>query len=118
MVNEEDENKFKENQFAEYVEKKLKEILPELSKDLIPEKNANLFYQISLDNNLNPMINTGNPKKGHFAFQTDLCIFLKKDNNIRIPKVVIEFKNNPTTHDVITYSNKARRHKRVYPYLR
>ncbi|MGB5099609.1 MAG: hypothetical protein WBN94_03300 [Methanothrix sp.] len=36
----------------------------------------------------------------------------------RIPKVVIEFKNALSTHDVITYSNKARRHKQVYPYLR
>ncbi len=118
MANEEDENKFKESQFAEYVEKKLKEILPELRKDLIPKKDANLFYQISLDNNLKQMINEGDPKKGHFAFETDLCIFHKNDQNLKIPKIVIEFKNNPTTHDIITYSNKAQRHKRVYPYLR
>jgi hypothetical protein len=118
MVNEEDKNKFKESQFAEYVERKLKEILPELSRDLIPEKNANLLYQISLDNNLNPMIKATDPKRGHFAFQTDLCIFLKKDRDIKIPKVVIELKNNPTTHDIITYSSKARKHKSVYPYVR
>lgn len=132
MVDEEDENKFNESQFAEYVERKLKEILPELSRDLIPEKNANLFYQISLDNNLDlminyqispdnnltPMIKANDPKRGNFAFQTDLCIFLKKDCDLKIPKVVIEFKNNPTTHDIITYSNKARKHKSVYPFLR
>ena len=35
-----------------------------------------------------------------------------------LPKVVFEFKSNITTHDVITYSNKARRHKQIYPYLR
>ena len=37
---------------------------------------------------------------------------------MRVPKIVFEFKKNPTSHDVITYSNKARRHKRIYPYLR
>jgi len=37
---------------------------------------------------------------------------------VSLPKVVFEFKSNITTHDVITYSNKARRHKQIYPYLR
>jgi hypothetical protein len=31
---------------------------------------------------------------------------------------VLEFKSSVTTHDVLTYSTKARRHKQVYPYLR
>jgi hypothetical protein len=31
---------------------------------------------------------------------------------------VLEFKGATTTHDVITYSAKARKHKQVYPYLR
>jgi hypothetical protein len=30
----------------------------------------------------------------------------------------LEFKTNISTHDVITYSAKARKHKQVYPYLR
>lgn len=93
-----------------------------MPKECILQKNANLFYQIILDNNLKPMINFDEkPKRGHSAFQTDLCIFLQKYNGKEIkniPKVVIEFKNALSTHDVITYSNKARRHKQVYPYLR
>lgn len=32
--------------------------------------------------------------------------------------MVMEFKSRITTHDVITYSTKARKHKQVYPYLR
>ena len=30
----------------------------------------------------------------------------------------MEFKTDITTHDVLTYSTKARKHKQVYPYLR
>ena len=33
-------------------------------------------------------------------------------------QVVAEFKGRMTTHDVITYSAKARKHKQVYPFLR
>ena len=32
--------------------------------------------------------------------------------------MVVEFKSRITTHDVLTYSAKARKHKQVYPYLR
>ncbi len=32
--------------------------------------------------------------------------------------MVFEFKTSLTTHDVLTYSTKARRHKQIYPYLR
>jgi hypothetical protein len=35
-----------------------------------------------------------------------------------IPRVVLEFKTSISTHDVLTYSAKARKHKQVYPYLR
>jgi len=31
---------------------------------------------------------------------------------------LLEFKPSITTHDVLTYSTKARKHKQVYPYLR
>jgi len=93
-----------------------------LPNGCILQKNANLFYQITLDNFLKPMVHFDErPKRGHSAFQTDLCIFLQKDNGQEIqniPKVVIEFKSGLSTHDIITYSNKARRHKQVYPYLR
>jgi hypothetical protein len=111
-----DEN---ENEFVNDIEEKLREKLP---NNYILQKNANLFYQITLDNNLRPMVNFDeDPRRGHSAFQTDLCIFLQKYDGQKIkkiPKVVIEFKNALSTHDVITYSNKARRHKQVYPYLR
>ena len=35
-----------------------------------------------------------------------------------LPRVVLEFKTSITTHYVLTYSAKARKHKQVYPYVR
>ena len=87
--------------------------------------NKPLWYQIAIDNRLQPKVDVKKPPvKGKSAFQTDLCIFetfkADKDNEIEatIPRVVIEFKTGVTTHDIITYSAKAKKHKQVYPYLR
>lgn len=52
------------------------------------------------------------------VFETDMVIFEVR-NEQRIPRVVIEAKlGSVTTHDAITYSNKAICHKQVMPYLR
>jgi len=77
---------------------------------------ANLFYQITLNENCKPTVDFEDPKRGNSAFQTDLCIFHEKDTNR--PMVVIEFKTKITTHDILTYSNKAGKHKKIYPALR
>jgi hypothetical protein len=80
-----------------------------------------LFYQLTLDNELNlipPVDQLPKPRKGQPAFQTDLCVFEEKKEDLFIPRVVMEFKGSITTHDVLTYSAKARKHKQVYPYLR
>lgn len=54
------------------------------------------------------------PKRGSLAFQTDLLV--KKG---RLPLVVVETKHGRfSTHDVLTYSAKAVKHKEVYPCLR
>jgi hypothetical protein len=56
------------------------------------------------------------PARGDHAFQTDILISEKISN---LPLVVIEVKTKePTTHDILTYSTKAVKHKEVYPYLR
>jgi hypothetical protein len=82
------------------------------------ERGASLLYQITVDNKLNVTVDPKKPSRGHSAFQTDLCIFEQKEEGIKIPRVVLEFKHGLTTHDIITYSSKARRHKQIYPYLR
>jgi hypothetical protein len=104
-----------EDEFVEKVTQLMKGVLPD---QFVLQQKANLYYQIVADNNLNIAADLKNPKRGDSAFQTDLCIFLKK-NDILLPKIVFEFKGRDiTTHDIITYSNKAKRHKQIYPYLR
>lgn len=52
------------------------------------------------------------------SFETDMLIYEARDG-VRIPRVIIESKlGSVTTHDAITYSNKAACHKQVMPYLR
>jgi hypothetical protein len=58
------------------------------------------------------------PSRGQSAFQTDLCVFERISRKLELPRVVLEFKTRLTTHDVLTYSTKARRHKQIYPFLR
>jgi hypothetical protein len=56
------------------------------------------------------------PSRGDYAFQTDILISEKSSG---LPLVVIEVKTKePITHDILTYSTKAVKHKEVYPYLR
>ncbi len=81
-------------------------------------RGSALLYQVTVDNNLALTVDPKRPMRGDSAFQTDLCIFERKTADIVIPRVVMEFKVKVSTHDVITYSVKARRHKQVYPYLR
>jgi hypothetical protein len=81
-------------------------------------RSAALLYQVTVDNGLNLTVNPKRPMRGTSAFQTDLCVFESKSEEVVIPRVVLEFKTKITTHDVLTYSAKARKHKQVYPYLR
>ncbi|MBT4483875.1 MAG: hypothetical protein HOC71_09385, partial [Candidatus Latescibacteria bacterium] len=89
-----------------------------LGTPLLIKRGANLLYQVTVDNHLELKVNPKHPKRGQSAFQTDLCVFEQIEADVNIPRVVLEFKTNISTHDVITYSAKARKHKQVYPYLR
>ena len=52
-------------------------------------------------------------------FQTDLAIIEIDDRGQWKPRLIIEAKiRSITTHDAITYSQKAASHKAVHPYLR
>lgn len=86
-----------------------------LSKDYRVHHGANLLYRIEIDGS-GKISNQGDgaPRRGQYAFQTDILV-----SKADIPLVVIELKSGTfSTHDVITYSWKAQRHKQVYPYLR
>lgn len=89
-----------------------------LGGSLIIKRSAPILYKVAVDNEMRLTVDPLSPKRGQSAFQTDLCVFEKKDGGIEIPRVVIEFKPGITTHDVLTYSTKAGKHKQVYPYLR
>jgi hypothetical protein len=55
----------------------------------------------------------------HIAFETDLALVEKVGDDRWIPRVVVEAKlGSITTHDAITYSQKAASHRAVHPYLR
>ena len=91
-----------------------------LHEPLSINRGRPLLYEIKVSNKLEVMTSAQikSPKRGSSAFETDLCIFERIDAETEIPRVVIEFKTGITTHDVLTYSAKANRHKRIYPYLR
>ena len=104
----------KESIFVKIFEDTAKQVLP----NLVVEKGANLYYQLRIDNSLNLNVSDlSNPKRGNSAFQTDICIF-EESGDIKLPRIVIEFKTDISTHDVLTYSAKAGKHKSVYPFLR
>ena len=89
-----------------------------LTPPLSIERAAPLLYQVTVDNALRLTVDPRSPRRGTSAFQTDLCVFETLTSGVVIPRVVLEFKTKITTHDVLTYSAKARKHKQVYPYLR
>jgi len=104
-----------ESAFVGVFESIAKEVLGDKA---IVRRKANLFYELFLDRKLNLAIqDTKSPKRGESAFQTDICICELLDG-VEFPRVVIEFKERITTHDVLTYSAKAGRHKSIYPCLR
>jgi len=89
-----------------------------LPKSLVAVRGAPLLYQVLVDNELKVTIDPRRPVRGRSAFETDLCVFEQRRGGLRMPRVVLEFKTRLTTHDVLTYSAKARKHKGIYPYLR
>ncbi len=103
-----------EKQFVDEFIKIVNPILP--YNKFYLSKDKNLFYELTLDRDLN-VKDAENQIRGKSAFQTDLILFEKKDKN-EFPLVVFEFKLNPSTHDIMVYSTKARKHKQIYPWLR
>ena len=64
--------------------------------------------------------NDNEPEKHNFiGYETDILIFEQLDNKRWKPRIIVETKiNSVTTHDAITYSQKAQTQKNVHPYLR
>jgi hypothetical protein len=109
----------KESPYVEIFFDSISEICKKYRKgNFIVKMKSNLLYEICVNPKLELEIkDLSNPSRGSSAFQTDICIFEIRDK-IEIPRVVLEFKTNYTTHDILTYSAKAGKHKQIYPYLR
>ncbi len=59
------------------------------------------------------------PLPNLLRYETDLLISERLQDDSWKPRLIIEIKlGRITTHDAITYSEKASNHKRVHPYLR
>ena len=91
-----------------------------LEPPLSIERGQPLLYELKVSNKLEVMRpeQIKKPRRGSSAFETDLCVFEQVEDEVKLPRLVIEFKTGITTHDILTYSAKAARHKRIYPYLR
>src|SRR5271157_5212425 len=62
---------------------------------------------------------TGKPYYRQRKYETDILISDKATDNTTKPRLIVEAKiNSLTTHDAITYSQKAFAHKHIHPYLR
>jgi hypothetical protein len=83
-----------------------------LDPPLTIEQHAALLYQVTVDNRLSVNVDPRKPKRGQAAFQTDLCVFEEIEPDVKIPRVVLEFKTDISTHDVLTYSAKPSRRGR------
>jgi len=107
--------KMNESEFKNKLKEKIQEKLGNDKYEV--KRDENLIYKVVINENLQfDPNNPQNPRRGSYAFQTDLLI-IRKDN--QLPLVVLETKYGGfSTHDVLTYSTKAQKHKEIYPYLR
>ena len=107
------------NRENEFVEVALASARDVIGPPLSIERHKSLLYRVTVNNRLKMTVDPHDPKRGYSAFQTDLCVFeTVGSKSVKIPRVVMEFKQRLSTHDVLTYSAKAICHKQVYPYLR
>ena len=100
----------------------VKTIIEDIKKSLKPF-NSNLRVTNGLRLPYASEILTYNgdkPEQQNFiGYETDILIFEQIDESRWKPRIIIEAKiNEVTTHDAITYSQKAQTHKNVHPYLR
>lgn len=88
------------------------------------ETGISIFYSLYIDEAGNIPINqneNGEPTRGKgTGFEQDILLYERVTGQTNIvPRVAVEMKfGGVTTHDALVYSEKARRLRYVYPYLR
>jgi len=107
----------------EFREKLVKVLREELGSGYSVKEKVNLIYWVMIDRNLeykprDPKNPRKDMRKGGYAFEVDIAVGEEKSGGF-LPLVVIEVKcEGFHTHDVLAYSEKALKHKAIYPYLR
>ena len=106
---------YNEDETANILAKKLEK---ELEEEYIVKCKYNICYMAKIlgyNEKGIPVFEEADGKK--YKYQTDICIF-KNQKDLLIPIIIIETKlGTYTTHDVITYCNKASDHKRFHMVL-
>jgi hypothetical protein len=104
-----------EKEWMEEVKKRLEEEKSFLKKNIFFSTSKRVPYSFEVLSYLNDK-----PEgKNIIRYETDLLVFQKIDNEKWKPRIIIEGKiDSVTTHNAITYSQKASTHKNVHPYLR
>ena len=115
-----EEQKSKEKKWTKKICKKLNESLE--SHGLHVDTFQKIPYSHVIDGYSNEKTSSKNWTPISYmnpeCFETDLVIYELK-NGIKKPRVIVEVKyESITTHDAITYSCKAEKHKNITPYLR
>ena len=83
-------------------------------KTCLIEVGRKIPYGLKFDH-----MRTDGPKPNVNQYETDLVIIDCESEQSWKPRVIVEAKKRSvTTHDAITYSQKALSHKTVHPYLR
>lgn len=104
-------------------------LVSKLDLDIEPciiETKRSVIYNLMIDHlgvlDMGVSRDTGEPIRGRgISFEQDILIYEEnyKGNTTLIPRVILEVKYiNINSHDVLVYSEKANRIKRVYPYVR
>lgn len=111
-----------EDAFGERLAEQLRPLLP---KKYSIETKRSLLYAVSFDDEGRLQLGQNDAREptrgGGRGFEQDLLIFERSQNGQTaiVPRVSVELKfGRINTHDGIVYSEKARRIRSIYPYVR
>jgi hypothetical protein len=101
----------------------VKSIISDIEKQLRKTyDNIRVVYghRLSYSNEILTYANDNKPEEQNSTnYETDILVYEQLSETTWKPRVVIESKlDTVTTHDVITYSQKAQAHKHIHPFLR
>lgn len=116
-----------ENEFSDWIVKWLKgqELLTREWSTITIEARRCLVYSLTYTPAgivQEPLDKSGVPKRGGTGYEQDILLYETVDRTdggtTLIPRVAIEVEYGGNTHHAIVHSEKARRIRRIYPYLR